>query len=76
MAFLDADDLWHPTKIQKQVDALNRLSSHWAAVYTLHYVINEDDEIIRPGSSDVARGYIYARHLNVCLLYTSPSPRD
>ncbi|MFS2177247.1 glycosyltransferase family 2 protein [Rhizobium pisi] len=65
VAFLDADDLWHPTKIKKQVNALNRLSSHWAAVYTLHCIINEDDEIICPGSSDVARGYIYARHLNV-----------
>jgi hypothetical protein len=30
----------------------------------LHYIIDKDDEIIGLGGSKIARGYIYARHLN------------
>ncbi|MBY3066178.1 glycosyltransferase family 2 protein [Rhizobium laguerreae] len=63
VAFLDADGLWHQTKIEKQVNALKCLSPQWAAVYVLHYIINSHDEILRSCRPDVARGYIFARHL-------------
>lgn len=66
VAFLDADDLWHPTKIERQVEALNVHQSdpHWAGVYTFHRTINEEDQVTGNGQTLVdCRGYILARNL-------------
>lgn len=65
VAFLDADDLWHPRKIELQV-AMIRDTAHEvspAAVYTLSRTIDTEDKLIgyRPGV--LIHGYAFARHL-------------
>ena len=65
VAFVDADDLWHPTKIAKQMAALARHGDDesWGAVYTFHRVIDINDYFLRNGSRYAVGGYILARHL-------------
>jgi glycosyltransferase involved in cell wall biosynthesis len=62
VAFLDADDIWHPSKIEKQVALLATLPEDWGAVYSLYYFIDNEDRIVREGNSRTASGYILARH--------------
>lgn len=64
VAFLDADDLWHPTKIALQVAALEAAGDpSWAASYTLSRSINADDLTRRPDPNRYRSGYILAQHL-------------
>ena len=48
IAPLDADDLWHPTKIEKQLRCIDGASSRTGVVYSYFAVIDEDDQIIQP----------------------------
>ncbi|MBA5805882.1 glycosyltransferase [Rhizobium changzhiense] len=63
IAFLDADDLWHPTYIERMLSALHPLPETWGAVYALHHFIDAQGYCTRSGSSLSARGNIFNRHL-------------
>ena len=46
VATLDADDLWHPTKIERQVERFGGSSDRLGVVYTKFCTIDEDDRVI------------------------------
>lgn len=46
IATLDADDLWHPTKIERQVESFGGSSDLLGVVYTKYCTIDEDDRVI------------------------------
>jgi glycosyltransferase involved in cell wall biosynthesis len=45
VAFIDADDLWHPAKIDKQVALLRRLGDRVGVVYTWSWLIDAMDRL-------------------------------
>ena len=65
VAYLDADDLWHPQKIERQVAALaaHGHDGEWAACYALSRFIGVGDEVLANGASVEARGDFFEKHL-------------
>ena len=65
VAFLDADDLWHPDKIRLQVEAMQQPADGVlpAASYTLTRIIDVHDRVTGTGKPIGASGYMLARHL-------------
>jgi glycosyltransferase involved in cell wall biosynthesis len=55
VAPLDADDIWHATKIEKQVNLIER-NPGIGLVYTWYHVIDDADRVIETSPPTLARG--------------------
>lgn len=60
VAPLDADDLWHPHKIEKQVALMHHCGDEVGLIYTWARAIDEDDRVIGDITPLTLRGNVYA----------------
>jgi glycosyltransferase involved in cell wall biosynthesis len=61
IAPIDADDLWHPTKLERQVDAMRRSGPSVGLVYTWTALINDTGHVVALGPQDVDSGNVARR---------------
>ncbi|MEQ9370217.1 MAG: glycosyltransferase [Coleofasciculus chthonoplastes F3-SA18-01] len=73
IAFLDADDLWTPDKLEAQLNALQQ-NPQAALVYSWTNSVNESGEFIRRGSYVSDNGDVYAKLLLVDFLENGSIP--
>jgi glycosyltransferase involved in cell wall biosynthesis len=67
IAPIDADDLWHPTKIEKQIAAALSAPARPGFIYCWHRLIDEDSRVIGSGPRRVLNGRAFNQlaYLNV-----------
>lgn len=56
IAFIDADDLWSPQKIERQLVALDRAGDGAGLVYSRYALIDRDSHILKLQDADVPAG--------------------
>ena len=65
VAPVDADDLWHPDKIAKQVLVMRRGGPQMGFVYTLYRRIDQGDRILNSNANLRIEGHVFLRLLLV-----------
>ncbi|MFB2937273.1 glycosyltransferase family 2 protein [Aerosakkonemataceae cyanobacterium BLCC-F154] len=73
IAFLDADDLWTPDKLELQLTALQE-NPEAAVAYSWMDCIDESGKFFRPGSHRTENGDIYAKLFLTCFVETGSNP--
>jgi glycosyltransferase involved in cell wall biosynthesis len=75
IAPLDADDIWHPRKIEKQIAVIKDGGDRIGLVYCYSRFINEDDIVIsQDGPQGNARGDVYAQLVCANFIGNASSP--
>jgi hypothetical protein len=62
VAPIDADDLWHPNYLQKQLAVLRR-DPELSLVYSNFRLIDTSSSVIKTPPRSTVRGWVYLRHL-------------
>jgi glycosyltransferase involved in cell wall biosynthesis len=75
VAPLDADDIWHPRKLEKQISVMEDGGERIGLVYCYSRHIDEHDVIVpRDGQQATARGDVYARLVLSNFIANASSP--
>ncbi len=73
IAFLDADDLWTPDKLEAQLKALQE-NPKAAVAYSWTDMIDESGQFLRPDSRASFTGNVYEKILLTCFLSNGSNP--
>jgi len=68
VAFIDADDLWHPTKIAKQIEALLSGDPDIALVYSPFRLIDANGKVLASPHKYGVNGWVLHRHFHTNLV--------
>jgi glycosyltransferase involved in cell wall biosynthesis len=75
IAPLDADDIWHPSKIEKQIAVINGGGDRIGLVYCYSRYIDEDDIIVsQDGPHGAARGDVFSQLVLANFVGNASSP--